>query len=504
MLEAGEQTEATLKVTKVRVFPWASTISSFPWKGSVISLVLAGVSPVPVQAANDAELRQLRQQMKELQQRYEAQGQALKALEARVQQITAAVPVPPAPRAGKRGKVVAAAPTGAAAAGIPPGAPAAGAPGAPPTAAAPPAGTRAPAVPPGTAPPAPAQPVPAGGPGGVPEGQSIDQKQMAAAPGAATPGKPVVKRPPLTEAQQAVLRQANVLFNRRLTLEAGFSWFHSSRANLNLSGFLALDAIFLGRIGVNQVKSDTLRLDLSTRYAFMDRMQLDLNVPFLYRSTTYQAGGVGSASNKFSEADVTMDPELADVNAGFYFQAFRETSNWPDTVFNVRLKAPTGSHPYNIATITPDPDNKSLIVPEKLSSGNGVWTPSFGISLVKTFDPAVLFANFSYFYNIEETFGNLAVRLGNSYSIGLGTSFAINERMSLTFGFSDLISDTTQTRVKGQDWVTIVGSDSNAAVFNFGLTFAFTDRSSILTNVGIGLTPDAPDVQFSLRTPYTF
>ena len=137
-----------------------------------------------------------------------------------------------------------------------------------------------------------------------------------------------------------------------------------------------------------------------------------------------------------------------------------------------------------------------------------------GVSLVKTVDPAVLFGNLSYTYNFEEKFRDLSanqgtqlggrVRLGNWWQFGMGLAFALNERMSLSMSYSQLISHSSRIRQDGGDWYTVVGSDANAAYFNLGMTFAASDKLAVVPNLSIGLTPDAPDFSFSLKFPYYF
>jgi hypothetical protein len=49
-----------------------------------------------------------------------------------------------------------------------------------------------------------------------------------------------------------------------------------------------------------------------------------------------------------------------------------------------------------------------------------------------------------------------------------------------------------------------VGSDANAAYFNIGMTYAASDDLTVVPNLSIGLTPDAPDFSFSIKFPYYF
>ncbi len=341
---------------------------------------------------------------------------------------------------------------------------------------------------------------------------AADQPVGAAA--SAAPEEKVVREAPASRSAEAVYQEQHALFDRKFTLEAGLTYSRSDRRQLTLNGFLALDAIFLGNISVDEVKADILTLDLTGRYTLSDRMQMDLNLPFLYRSTTYQSGGAGGASTDLIEHDVTLGPELGDVSAGVYYQLFKEAASRPDVVWNVRVKAPTGSDPYGVEIIEVPGSSGNLRVPRKLPSGNGVWALSTGLSFVKTLDPAILFANVGYFYNFEGDFGDIdsrpdtvtpgSVKLGDSFQYGLGTAFALNERMSLSLSYSQRFTAKSKTKRAGEGWQSIVGSDANAASLNFGVTYALAERDALVFNVGSGLTPDAPDVTVGAKYVTTF
>lgn len=236
----------------------------------------------------------------------------------------------------------------------------------------------------------------------------------------------------------------------KFSLEPGLTYSHYDSRQITLNGFLALDAIFLGNIAVDQIKSDSLTLDLTGRYNWNQRWQFDLNLPVIYRNTSYQSAGAKESGGQYSEASVTGPSRLGDINAGVSYKFLDESVGWPDAVFSLRVKAPTGVDPYGIKLKTVPGDNSNLNVPEDLPTGNGIWSITPGISLVKTLDPAVIFGNLSYTYNLENSFSDISpqsgvkvagdVDLGNWIQFGMGVAFALNERMSLSMSFSELIS----------------------------------------------------------------
>ncbi|EPL07209.1 hypothetical protein CF161_18414 [Pseudomonas sp. CF161] len=299
----------------------------------------------------------------------------------------------------------------------------------------------------------------------------------------------------------------------KFSFETGISYARYDARQLTVNGFLALDSIFLGNINLDRIKADNWTLDLTARYNLNNRWQFDINAPVVYRESTYQSGGGGGAGTTTTEQSVTRDPTLGDVNFGVAYKFLDESDFWPDAVATLRVKAPTGKEPFGIKLVQSSANN-NLYVPESLPTGNGVWSITPGISLVKTFDPAVLFGTLSYTHNLEESFGDISstvgsktpgkVQLGDSYQIGAGVAFALNEKMSMSFSVSDLIQRKSKLKPNGGDWQSVVSSDANAGYFNVGMTIAATDNLTIVPNLSLGMTEDAPDFTFSLKFPYYF
>jgi len=405
-----------------------------------------------LQAATDPQVEQLKQELIALKQRYEAQQNALMVLEQRLKQVEEAPPAPAPKRLTKS--------------------PAEGVKG--------------------------AQTVASGAPGttGSSYGQSLQDNSEPA------------------QSVSNLYDEASGFFGGgKFSVETGLTYTHYDTRALTLNGFLALDSIFLGNINIDRIKADNWTLDLTARYNVDQRWQFDINVPIVYRESTYSSGGAGGAAGVSSDGTVTRDPTIGDVNFGVAYKFIDESENWPDAVATLRVKAPTGKDPYGIKLIQVA-GNDNLAVPEDLPTGNGVWAITPGISLVKTFDPAVLFGSLSYTYNMEDSFSDISptvntkvpgdVKLGDSWQIGGGIAFALNEKMSMSFSVTDQFSRKSKIKPDGGDWQSISNSDYNAANFNVGLTFAATDNLTIVPNLSIGLTDDAPDFSFSLKFPYYF
>ncbi|MBV4482608.1 autotransporter outer membrane beta-barrel domain-containing protein [Pseudomonas khavaziana] len=409
-------------------------------------------------AAPDADIETLKKELLELKQRYDVQQKALAVLEQRVRQVEDQ-PATPAPRRLAKspadfkngGNAVAASGAGAAA---------------------------------------------ASGGAGSSYGQSLKDDSAPA------------------QSVSNLYNEASGFFgNGKFSVETGITYARYDARQLTLNGFLALDSIFLGNINLDRIKSDSWTLDLTGRYNVDNRWQFDLNVPVVYRDSTYQSAGAGNDATATSEGSVTRDPTIGDVNFGVAYKFLDETPTMPDAVVSVRVKAPTGKEPFGIKLVR-QPNNDNLYLPESLPTGNGVWSVTPGISLVKTFDPAVLFGSLSYTHNFEDSFDDISsdinqkvggkVRLGDSFQFGVGVAFALNEKMSMSFSVSDLVQRKSKLKPDGGDWQSVVSSDANAGYFNVGMTIAASDNLTIVPNLAIGMTDDAPDFTFSLKFPYYF
>lgn len=319
-----------------------------------------------------------------------------------------------------------------------------------------------------------------------------------------------------TRSLKDALQQEHALFDRRFTLENSVSYSRYDRSQITLNGFLALDAIFLGNIAVEDVKSDSLTYNLAARYGFSPRLTLNLDVPYLARRTVYQKGGAGGSAAALAE-EQTGGKGLGDIALSANYKLFAETDTRPDTVLTLGITAPTGQAPYGILwkVIQPPGDQYTrFAVPEKQPTGNGVWQANLGLSAIKTLDPAIVFANIGYIYSRPRDFSNIStdpqnlspgsVKLGNTYYFGAGVAFAFNERTSLSLSFSDKLSAKAELRYQGSPWTKVIGSNANAATFNLGVTHALSEHTTLVSMLGIGLTPDAPDFSLSFKVPYMF
>lgn len=342
---------------------------------------------------------------------------------------------------------------------------------------------------------------------------ATSQSNSRTATATSTDNPPVIKEAPVSKSTETVYQEQHALFDRKFSLDTGLSYSYSDRRDLFLNGFLALDAIFLGNISVDSIKAETLTLDFTGRYSPTNRLQVDFNIPFLNRKSTFSSVGAGFSSSSVTEASVSAT-ELGDISAGIFYRLVPESYERADTVISLRVKAPTGKEPYGIKFLTINDAGQNLNVPTELPTGNGVWAATAGISFIKTVDPAILYTNLAYTFNFEDEFSDISsdptlkqtgkVNLGNQFSLGGGMAFALSEKLSLSLGYTHQFSERSSVKVDGGSSRDINGSDSRSGVVNFGITYGFADNLALQVGLGLGVTPDAPDIRIGINLPYNF
>ena len=324
---------------------------------------------------------------------------------------------------------------------------------------------------------------------------------------------PVQKAPDPTEAVQDIVQQQQGTQRSRFGAELSFGYSHFGDARINLDGFLALDAIFLGTISIDEVDADIFTSDLTVRYGVNDRFFIDASIPFLYRTSNFRSGGAGGAANAPVETRVS-DQGLGDVSIGASYQILAETARRPNLVVSGRVKLPTGQEPFGIDFVEVQGSEGNLQVPRSLATGSGVWGASVGISALKTMDPMVVFGSINYFRNFERGFADIdenpgdqpgRVSIGNAVQFGAGLAYALNETSSISMSYSQRLVERSRLKLDvAENFQRVVGSQANIGLVNLGATFSLGRSLSLVTTVGIGLTDDSPDMVVGVRLPYRF
>lgn len=311
---------------------------------------------------------------------------------------------------------------------------------------------------------------------------------------------------------KSTYQQENALFQKGLTVTPSFSYSYGDSRFFTLNGFMALGAIFLGNINVARQQNSVFTPSVNLTYGVNKRLQYDLTVPFTVRTSTYTSAGAQSSSNQQSDKSVSGGG-LGDITAGLYYALPQKRIGGPSVILNAHVTAPTGRGPYGVKIVQQTNGNDNLSYAQTLPTGQGVWSLSAGATVIQQTDPAILFGGVNYYYNLIGHFKDIspdegttqtgAVQPGDAISVTLGTAFALNDKMSTSFSFQDTLVRSTRIKELNGPWTTVAGSSLNAGMFNIGATFAVNQHTSYQTMLGIGITHDAPNFQFTLRVPHS-
>jgi hypothetical protein len=311
-----------------------------------------------------------------------------------------------------------------------------------------------------------------------------------------------------------VVREHAPLFERKFTLDTGFTWSYYDRRQLTLSGFLALDAIFLGTINLDQSKASLETFDVTARYGLTDRLSIEASLPYVFRDTRFVSGGAGGASSSLSEVTVRSHG-IGDATLAAYYQVVKENARWPDVVASLRVKAPTGRDPFGLKLIQAEGDNSNLNVPAELPTGSGVWSVTGNVSVLRTYDPVILFGNLGYTWNRPQDFDDISpvlmavaparVSLGQVFQLSGGVAIALNDRAAVSLSVATAMQSATHTRAPGQDDESRVpGSSSNSTALNVGASYVLPSGWTFSGQLAAGLTPDSPNYVIAIRTSRSF
>jgi hypothetical protein len=300
----------------------------------------------------------------------------------------------------------------------------------------------------GDAPPAPAQ------------GESAQQQQPPAA-------KPTIGEE--QEKQLAEEEERSLLFLRETTvllkpgqteLEFDLSYLRNDET---------LDFRFL-----NFPLSREVRLGTNLRAGLLNGLEGFVNLPIAWGERkvlrSHQAGFVNELFFETND-----DFGIGDVNAGLKYSFVREDAQWPEVVGYLSAIAPTGSKP--------DPLN-----PAKAALGDGRWQTTVGATLVRSYDPAVLFGGISYTYRFDATLNGVDVSGAQRFGYNFGVGFAVNNQLTLSGQF--LGAYETQVKLDGRK---IDGSELEPMSLLASLTYRISKDQFIEPSVIWGLNNDATD-----------
>jgi hypothetical protein len=336
--------------------------------------------------------------------------------------------------------------------------------------------------------------------------------QAAPRGGAATPA-PVGVAPPreASEAKVAqIFEQPGVLTPKgHYVVEPSLQYAYSSNNRVALVGYTIIPALLVGLVD----ERNTVTAALSGRYGVSNRFELEVKIPYVYRSDSTVSREIFTGS-AIDRAFDTTGKALGDVELGARYQFNDGGADLPYFIGTLRLKTRTGRDPFSVVTDCATRcigNTTGTGLPLDLPTGSGFNSLQPGLTWLFPSDPAVFFGSFSYTHSFARDNVSRTVLNGEQEALGkvqpgdiLGTNFglglALNDKSSFSVGFD--INSVGRTR---QNAVVVPGAVRTVlASLLMGYSYRLGSKTTLSVAVGAGLTRDTPDVTLNLKLPIAF
>jgi hypothetical protein len=344
------------------------------------------------------------------------------------------------------------------------------------------------------------------------EAQGQAQVQMQSAQQAV--GKAPAKdgRPPEIA---PLFEQPGVLTQKgKYVLEPALQFGYSSSNRVALVGYTIIPALLIGLIDVREIKRNTFTASLSGRTGLSNRLEVEVKVPYVYRSdaTVSREIFTGTAVERAFD---TSGKALGDVELAARYQLNDGGANKPYYIGGLRLKSRTGRDPFDVVTdctkrcIGENVTGTGL--PLELPTGSGFYSLQPSLTWLFPSDPAIFFGSVSYIHTIKRSNVSRLILEGVREPIGelepggvigfnFGMGLALNEKTSLSLGYDH----STIARMR-QNGAPVPGSvRTQLGTLLIGYSYRLSDKRTLNVSIGAGVTRDTPDISLSVRVPMSF
>jgi hypothetical protein len=317
----------------------------------------------------------------------------------------------------------------------------------------------------------------------------------------------------------------------QVIVEPGIKYTHSSQDRFFFQGFEVVDTVLIGLIEATKADRNLVQATLGARVGVTDRLELETRIPYVYRADTVRTTTVSTVQTPSIQSASTGDG-IGDVEFAAHYDFTDLIFDAPYkvyTVANLKVKTPTGEGPFDI----PLDANGN---PTRLATGSGFWAVQPSFTAIFPSDPVVFFGSVGYTANIGEDINRVDtatrctdptnpatcttlssttghVEPGDSVNTSIGMGLSLNERTSVSLGFSfDYVFRTELTTLFDDNT-----GDANPAVplnsksdplyvgsFQVGWSYQVSDNIGVNLNFNVGATEAAPDFEAAIRVPIRF
>jgi hypothetical protein len=288
--------------------------------------------------------------------------------------------------------------------------------------------------------------------------------------------------------QALIVRGGLLLPNGTMEVDNTISYFSASSDHVTINGFALLPVLVVGDIESQRSRQDYLLPTMTTRLGLPHKFQMEFLVPYGYELIrSVDATGTQTSTSNFG---------LGDISAGFSRQLTNEHGRVPDMLANIRYKSTTGQDSFSLAS-------------SEIALGTGFQAIQGNLTVAKSSDPVVFFGNLSYTGNLpgNHTISSNDPNNPNATTIGhfnpgsaigfqIGSILALNPEVSMTVGWDQRFTRSTQ--LNGVD---IPASYLVEGTLRLGTSYVYAPGRTLDLSFGVGLTPDTPNLQFSVGFP---
>lgn len=304
-------------------------------------------------------------------------------------------------------------------------------------------------------------------------------------------------------------RQGVLTPRRRMVLEYSNQYSYASSTRVAIIGYYVIPAITLGLIDVRSVGRHTYIGAMSGRYGLTNRLELEAKAPYVVRDDVSYAQPLATTAP--DSAFSAYGNSIGDVEFGLRYQLNMPQGNGHIFIAGLRAKSDTGKGPFDV------PVDPATNLPTGLATGSGFWALQPSLTIILPSDPAVLFGSLNYMFSIDKTILDsrfcpassedqaptvCPARISPGRSIGgnFGVGYAINEKMAFSLGYEHNV--ILKTKLNGQTLAR--GRTAFVGSLLLGVSYRVAPNLNINFSISGGLTEDAPDMQFTMRIPFSF
>jgi hypothetical protein len=231
--------------------------------------------------------------------------------------------------------------------------------------------------------------------------------------------------------------------------------------------------------------SHTVTNTFSADYGVRDNLTANVTLPLIsrYADTAARSG---------------LSNSIGDIGVGARWQPFEAKRDQPGLTVTGNVRLPTGRSPFKI------------IAGSGEATGSGVGAATVGLNVNKIVDPVALFGSVNFTAslpakNLWQVNGSrilTRVAPGPSVGFGLGFAYALSYGISTTISFQEAISAGSKLRFA--DGLEAKTHMQTSGILNMGLGYRISPKTTVNFSVGIGLTPDSPNLIVGMNVPLNF